>query len=75
MSVNPFFFGIFIATKTTVVATSYGDIGNMDSKDSIAAAASDSIAAAAADYWLQTVLEDRAESAPPPAATETGAER
>lgn len=26
-------------------------------------------------YWLQTVLEDRAESAPPPAATEPEDER
>jgi hypothetical protein len=38
----------------------------MDSKDSTADLHS---------YWLQTVLEDRAESAPPPAAAEQDADR
>ena len=39
-------------------------VGSIDSKDSIAAA-----------YWLQTVIEDRAESAPPPAPAEQDADR
>jgi len=40
----------------------------MDLKDSSATDLKDSIAVEA--YWLQTVLEDRAESAPPPAPVE-----
>lgn len=43
-----------------MMATSYGRWGSMEFKDSIAAEAAEA-------YWLQTVLEDRAESAPPPA--------
>jgi hypothetical protein len=39
----------------------------MDSMDSSAADSKDSIAAR---YWLQTVIEDRAECAPPPAPVE-----
>lgn len=35
----------------------------------------DSIAAASMRYWLQTVLEDRAESAPPPAPDEQDADQ
>ncbi|MEH2536501.1 MULTISPECIES: hypothetical protein [unclassified Bradyrhizobium] len=43
----------------------------MDSKDSQSAGIKDSRAAA---YWLQTVLEDRAESAPLPVSVEPEAE-
>jgi len=43
----------------------------MDCKDSSATNSKDSIE----DYWLQTVLEDRAESAPPPAPVEPETER
>ncbi|MEH2499573.1 hypothetical protein V1294_006052 [Bradyrhizobium sp. AZCC 1678] len=50
-----------------MMATSYGRWGSMEFKDSIAEEA--------ACYWLQTVLEDRAESAPPPAPVEPEAER
>jgi hypothetical protein len=42
--------------------------------DSIARSQKDS-AAAVARYWLQTVLEDRAESAPPPAEAAEEGER
>ena len=35
----------------------------------------DSLQAHFEAYWLQTVLEDRAESAPPPAAAERDADR
>ena len=35
----------------------------------------DSLQAHFEAYWRQTVLEDRAESAPPPAATDDEAER
>jgi hypothetical protein len=43
---------------------------NMDSKDSPTTSASP-----VAQYWLITVLEDRAESAPPPAPAEPESER
>ncbi|HEX7915753.1 hypothetical protein [Rudaea sp.] len=74
-------FGIFVVTKTPVMTTSYSDMCTTDSKDSIAPQPPFEPAqilrgfpdgqAELAAYWLQTVLEDRADSAaPPPASTE-----
>ncbi|MCC8961635.1 hypothetical protein H8A95_04690 [Bradyrhizobium sp. Pear76] len=73
-------FGIFVATKTPMMATSYSNICTTNPKDSLAAAEGEppfesaqvlrelhGQAEADFGYWLQTVLEDRAESAPPPA--------
>jgi hypothetical protein len=49
-------------------------MGSMDSKDSGATDFKDASVAAAA-YWLQTVMEDRAESAQPPVPVEAGTAR
>jgi hypothetical protein len=49
---------LFVVTKIHMMASSYTPMNSTDSKDSEVAEA----------YWLRTVIEDRAESAPPPAA-------
>jgi hypothetical protein len=55
---------LFVVLKSHMMASSYTPTNNTDSKDSKAAA-----------YWLQTVLEDRAESALPRADTDDEVER
>jgi hypothetical protein len=57
---------LLVVTKIHMMASSYTQVGSMDFKDSEATIDS---------YWLRTVLEDRAESAPPPEAAERDADR
>jgi ATP-dependent Lon protease len=49
------------------MAARYNLVCSTDSRDSVARSQKYSAADAAARYWLQTVLDDRSESAPPPA--------
>jgi hypothetical protein len=53
---------LFVTTKTSYGGILIHAVNIMDSKDSKAATEA---------YWLLTVLEDRAESAPPPAPAKT----